>query len=284
MMRLNRAQFQTGSVGEIDFRNVLAANMRSAPPASLSDTTGINELYLMANQLEFPDSTLVYSVDTDPLGVLSGQFRTILSNQRERFNVKQRVLMTTAPASFILRARLTTADDAISPAIDQSRLGIIAIENKVNDNRNTNIEEPTYNGELDPSAFPAHDTEVIPDDGFNGPIARYITRLVTLEPGFEASDMRVFLTVNKRIETEIQVFIKQQTPEAEGDFPNERFLQLNPVEDVISQNDDDFQEIEYRLPTELPEPFSKFVIKVTLYSSSDSVVPRVRDLRAIAVI
>jgi len=284
MMRLNRAQFQTGSVGEIDFRNVLATNMQSPPPASLSDTAGINELYLMSNELEFPDSTLTYSVDTDTLGILSGQFRTILANQRERFNVKQRVLMASAPPSLILRARLTTADDAISPAIDQSRLGIIAIENKVNDNRNTNTEEPTYNGELEPSAFPAHDTEVIPDDGFNGPIARYITRLVTLEPGFEASDMRVFLTVNKRIETEIQVFIKQQTPEAEGDFPDERFLQLNPVEDVISQNDDDFQEIEYRLPTELPEPFSKFVIKVTLYSSSDSVVPRLRDLRAIAVI
>ena len=284
MMRLNRAQFDTGLVGQIDFRNVLATNMQSTPPATLSDTAGINELYLMANQLEFPDSNLTYSIDTDDDGILTGQFRTILSNQRERFNEKQRVLMTTPAASLILRATLTSADDAISPAIDQSRLGIIAIENKVNDNRNTNTEEPTYNGELEPSAFPAHDTEVVPDDGFNGPISRYITRLVTLEPGFEASDMRVFLTVNKRIETEIQVFIKQQTPEAEGDFPDERYLQLNPVEDQISQNDDDFREIEYRLPTELPEPFSKFVIKVTLYSSSDSVVPRVRDLRAIAVI
>ena len=179
---------------------------------------------------------------------------------------------------------MTTADDAISPTIDLDRLGVIAIENKVNDERNTNIGEPTYNGELEPSSFASHDPDVVPADGNTGPLARYITRLVTLEPGFEASDMRVFLTVNKRIESEIQVFVKVQAPEAEGDFPNERFLLLDAVQNVISENDDDFQEMEFRLPAELAEPFSKFVIKVTMYSGNSSVVPRIRDLRAIAVI
>ena len=96
--------------------------------------------------------------------------------------------------------------------------------------------------------------------------------------------MRVFLTVNKQIETEIHVFIKTQTPEAEGDFPDERYVQLQPTANVISENDDDFREMEFGLPEEFAEPYSKFTIKVTLYTSNTSVVPRVKDLRAIAVI
>lgn len=284
MFTLNRALFNTAVVGQIDFRNVLAANMTSPPPVSLPDEAGINELYLLSNQLEFPDSTLTLSVDTSTTGSLFGNFRTILANQREKFDSKQKVLMTTNPESLILRASMTTADDAISPTLDQDRLGVIVIENRVNDERNTNTGEPTYNGELEPRAFTAHDPDVVPSDGFTGPMARYVTRLVTLEPGFEASDMRVFLTVNKRIESEIQVFVKVQPPEAEGDFPNERYLQLEPEQNVISENDDDFREMEFRLPAELPEPFSKFVVKVTMYSGNTSVVPRIRDLRAIAVI
>ncbi len=178
---------------------------------------------------------------------------------------------------------MNSSDDAISPNLDEDRLTVIAVENRVNDERDTNIANPNYNGELEPSAFVAKD----PDDAFDtntGPLARYISRLVTLEPGFEATDLRVFLTVNKQIETEIQVFIKVQPPEEESDFPDQRYFQLQPVQNVISENDDDFREMEFELPTEFEEPFSKFVVKITLYSSNSSVVPKVRDLRAIAVI
>ncbi len=282
MFVLNRAQFDTSVVGQIDYQNVLNGAMINPGPSTLPDEAGINELYLISENIEFPDSTLTLSIDTSSTGALFGNFRTILPNQRERYDRQQRVLMTTGPESLVLRVTMTSADDAISPTIDQDRLAVIAIENRVNDERNTNIAEPTYNGELEPEAFVAHDPDI--SDGFHGPIARYITRLVTLEPGFEASDVRVFVTVNKRIDAEIQLFVKIQTPEAEADFPTERFLQLVPVQNIISENDDDFQEMEFRLPAEVPEPFNKFVVKLTMYSGNTSVVPRVRDLRAIAVI
>ncbi len=283
MFVLNRAQFDTVNTGTVDYRNVLAANMSSPPPASLPDEAGLNEMYLLSSQLEFPDSQLNLSVDTSPSGVLAGNFQTILANQQEKFVNRQKILMTTNPESFLLRVQMNSSDDAISPTLDQDRLTVIAIENRVNDERNTNIGDPTYNGELEPSAFVAKD----PDDAGDtntGPLARYITRLVTLEPGFESTDFRVFLTVNKQIETDIQVFVKVQPPEEEGDFPDQRYVQLQPLQNVISENDDDFREMEFELPVEFEEPFSKFVIKLTLYSSNSSVVPKVRDMRAIAVI
>lgn len=283
MFVLNRAQFDTVNTGTIDYRNVLAANMSSPPPASLPDEAGLNEMYLLSSQLEFPDSQLNLSVDTSTTGILVGNFQTILANQEEKFTSRRKILMTTNPESFLLRVQMNSSDDAISPTLDQDRLTVIAIENRVNDERNTNIGDPTYNGELEPSAFVAKD----PDDAGDtntGPLARYITRLVTLEPGFESTDFRVFLTVNKQIETEIQVFVKVQPPEEEGDFPDQRYVQLQPLRNVISENDDDFREMQFQLPVEFEEPFSKFVVKLTLYSSNSSVVPKVRDMRVIAVI
>ncbi len=274
MFSLNRAVF-TSNVGSVDYKNVENVTV---VPATFPSIAGVNELYLLTSQLEFPDSTLDLSVDIPfegTAGLLPGQFQPILANQRERFATRREIFVTTSPHTFLLRVRMTSADDAISPVLDEDRLQPIAIENRVNDARNTNFGEPTYNGELEPRASAPSN---------NVPIARYISRLVTLQPGFESTDMRVFLTVNKRIETEVHVFIKAQTPEAEGDFPNERYVQLQPTANVISENDDDFREMEFGLPEEFAEPYSKFTIKVTLYTSNTSVVPRVKDLRAIAVI
>ncbi len=285
MFVLHRAKFDTANTGTLDYRNVLSTDPNlPAQPSSLPDEAGMNELYLLSSQLEFPDSQLNLSVDTLPAteSALVGNFQAILANQQEKFVNPQKILMTTNPATFLLRVQMNSSDDAISPVLDQDRLTAIVIGNRVNNERDTNIANLSYNGELEPSAFVAHDPDI--SDGNTGPLARYVTRLVTLEPGFESTDLRVFLTVNKQIETEIQVFVKVQPPEEEGDFPDQRYVQLQPLKNVISENDDDFREMQFELPVEFEEPFSKFVVKVTLYSSNSSVVPKVRDLRAIAVI
>lgn len=272
MFAINRAKFDTVNPGQVDFRNVLTVPV---VPASLPNDAGLDEMYLLSSQLQFPDSTLTLSVDSSPTGILTGQFRTILANQREKFTSQQVVHMTSNPASFNLRAQFRTSDDAISPIIDLDRLTVIAIENEVNDSANTNLGDPTYNGELEPLAF-------TPANG--GALARYISRIVTLEPGFESTDFKVFVTANKPIETDIQVFVKVQPPEEEADFATKRYTQLQPVANVISENEDDFREIKYELPVEFSEPFNRFAVKITLYSTNTSVAPRVRDMRAIAVI
>jgi len=285
MFTLNRAQFDTVNTGEIDFRNTLVANMATPVPSSFSDEALANEMYLLTSQLEFPDSELNLSVDiaTEQSGILTGIFNPILANQRERFTNKKKILMTTDPATFVLKAQFISNDDAISPVLDKDRLTAIVVENRVNDSLITDPASDNYNGELEPTAFvpKSSDADIIND----GAMARYISRIVTLQPGFESTDLRVFLTVNKQLGSEVQVFVKVQTPEAEGDFNNERFIQLQPALDVISENEEDFREIEYELPADFPEPFNQFVVKIVMYSTDfGTTVPRVRDLRAIAVI
>ena len=285
MFTLNRALFDTVNTGEIDFRNTLVVNMATQVPSSFSDEALANEMYLLSSQLEFPDSELNLSVDiaTEQSGILTGTFNPILANQRERFTNKKKILMTTDPATFVLKAQFISNDDAISPVLDKDRLTAIVVENRANDSLITDLASDNYNGELEPTAFvpKSSDADIIND----GAMARYISRIVTLQPGFESTDLRVFLTVNKQLGSEVQVFVKVQTPEAEGDFNTERFVQLQPVQDVISENEDDFREIEYELPADFPEPYNQFVVKIVMYSTDfGTTVPRVRDLRAIAVI
>ncbi len=285
MFVLNRALFETVNKGEIDFQNVLVNDMATPVPSSFSDEALVNEMYLLSSQLEFPDSELNLSVDvaTDQFGFLTGTFNTILANQRERFDNRRKIKMTTGPATFVLKAEFTSNDNAISPVLDQDRLTAIVIQNRVNDSLVTDPASSNYNGELEPLAFVPKSSNVDMDN--TGGLARYISRLVTLQPGFESTDLRVFLTVNKEIGADVQVFVKVQTPEAEGDFNDERFVQLFPVIDVISENEEDFREIEYALQADFAEPFSKFTVKIVMYSTDFGVtVPSIKDLRAIAVI
>lgn len=285
MFVLNRAKFDTVNTGEIDFRNVKVSDMATPVPSSFADEALVNEMFLLSSQLEFPDSELNLSVDIadDDSGILTGAFDPILANQRQRFADRRKILMTSDPATFVLRAQFISNDDAISPVLDQDRLTAIVIENRINDSLITDLASSNYNGELEPQAFIPKSSDTDTDN--NGGLARYISRLVTLQPGFESTDLRVFLTVNKEIGADVQVFVKVQTPEAEGDFNDERFVQLFPVIDAISENEEDFREIEYQLEADFAEPFSKFTVKIVLYSTDFGVtVPRVRDLRAIAVI
>ena len=54
MFSLNRAVF-TSNVGSVDYKNVENVTV---VPATLPSIVGLNELYLLTSQLEFPDSTL----------------------------------------------------------------------------------------------------------------------------------------------------------------------------------------------------------------------------------
>jgi hypothetical protein len=47
---------------------------------------------------------------------------------------------------------------------------------------------------------------------------------------------------------------------------------------------DSFVDVKFTLPTDAPAPFNKFAIKICLYSDNAAYVPRVQDLRGIAVL
>ena len=115
--------------------------------------------------------------------------------------------------------------------------------------------------------------------------ARYITKTVTLESGLEATDCTVNLKVYKPQGTAIDVYIKKQVQGTDKPFSEENYELMLPHAsntDFTSVNDSDFRELKYVMnQTSTSQEFSKFSIKVVLYSTDEGVVPKVKDLKII---
>jgi hypothetical protein len=135
-------------------------------------------------------------------------------------------------------------------------------------------------------------------DSSGGPcLARYITRQIQLAPGFDAGDLRVFLTANKPVGTEVDVFCKLLSGSDGVQFKDRRYQKLVSVTPTVapSLTPYDFTDYEYR-PSSTDnfitytstngvtyDTFINFSIKIVLRSGDPTIVPRVKDFRVIAL-
>lgn len=127
-------------------------------------------------------------------------------------------------------------------------------------------------------------------------LARYITRRVELEDGFDSSDLRVFIAAYKPPATDIQVYYKIMNGNDPDDFDSKNYVRMQQytVDSVYSTNSNDYIEYEYRpslasdnvtysTATTTYDSFKYFAIKIVMSSTDTTVVPKIRDLRAIAL-
>ena len=143
--------------------------------------------------------------------------------------------------------------------------------------------------------------------------SRYISKKIVLADGQEAEDIKVILTAYKPSGTEVDVYCRIQNAEDPDDFSDKHYTKLTQTTsaNTISSrvNTFDYREFEYGFPSANAsnlgafknsgnndvvryhngdgaafDTFKHFSIKIVLRSSVGShVVPRVRDLRAIAL-
>jgi hypothetical protein len=123
--------------------------------------------------------------------------------------------------------------------------------------------------------------------------------VVTLAEGFDAGDIRAYITAYKPIGTEIYLYYKIKNladPEPFDDKSWTLMTQKTPST-LYSDNQGDFIEYEYRGSSSTVgnqsitytsgsttyDRFNQFAIKIVLRSSTTTVVPTVYDLRAIAL-
>ena len=134
-------------------------------------------------------------------------------------------------------------------------------------------------------------------DSSGGPcLARYITKPIKLADGYDAGDLRVFLSANKPGSSEISVFFKILSDSDSTPFkdrPYQKLVNINPTV-TPSPEDQTYREYEYRPSATSNEvtytgttgvtytSFKTFSIKVVLTSSDPAIVPSVKDLRIIA--
>ncbi|MFZ9301809.1 MAG: DUF4815 domain-containing protein [Sediminibacterium sp.] len=135
-------------------------------------------------------------------------------------------------------------------------------------------------------------------DSSGGPcLARYITKPITLADGFDASDIRVFLSGNKPGSSDIHVYYKVLSGSDITNFKDRPYVKMecfNPST-TPSLTDEDYLEYEYRPSLTSDEityssdsgttfdTFKTFAIKIVLTSSDPAIIPKVRDLRVIAL-
>ena len=135
-------------------------------------------------------------------------------------------------------------------------------------------------------------------DESSGPCeAKYITKPIILADGFDAGDLRVFLAGNKQGNSEISVFYKvlnSSDTTIFKDRPYQKMVCINPSPSP-SKTSFEFTEFEFRPSTLSNEVlytsesgvtydnFKTFAIKIVMTSDDPTIVPKVKDLRIIAL-
>lgn len=127
-------------------------------------------------------------------------------------------------------------------------------------------------------------------------LCRYITRQITLEDGFEAGDLRVFMDVVRPNGTDVQVYYKVLGSEDPGRFSDKSWVRMHKVKDNKSKDTRQVIQLEFRPDllenklkytengTQYPigGKFKYFAVKVCLTAVDSTVAPWVQNLRIIA--
>lgn len=176
--------------------------------------------------------------------------------------------------SLTVRAGMMTQTSTVSPVIDTRKCSIIAIANDVNN-------------------------DTTDEDGNNGSAAsKYISRRVVLDDGQDAEDLKVYLSNQIPVNCDVKVYGKFQEATDPSNFDDLDWIELEAVNPPFNNTaKSGYVEYQYVIPTANKNAgvleytvgsatysgYKSFAVKVIPLSTNSSVVPRVRELRAIAL-
>lgn len=180
--------------------------------------------------------------------------------------------------SSLVRATISSTSNYVSPVIDSTRANAIYVHNIIND------PVATIGTELQPSGGDV--------------INKYISKTVTLADGQDAEDLVVKLSAYRPPGSTVRVWMKVKNAQDGTPFEQRPWIEMN-FSDVFSSkaNKNNFVEITYTVdPAYLNNGiveyisggiaytgFKQFAIKIGLLGTDSAIVPRVGDLRAIAL-
>lgn len=145
---------------------------------------------------------------------------------------------------------------------------------------------------------------------FGAALSKYISKKVELADGLDATDIRTFLTAYRPPATDIRVYAKVQSSVDPRRFADVEWTELTPKSETyeFSSSADryNYREIEYGLGTTartagqgawlnngiiryidpsggIHNSYKYFAIKIVMTSSSHNVVPRIADMRTLAL-
>ena len=207
----------------------------------------------------------------------------IIENENVYYNseqtVKSQSFSGTTPDNQV-RIDMGTATTYLSPFVDLATTHSVLVKNIINSN--TLNETQATGGEL---------------------INKYISKVTTLAEGQDAEDVVIAVTAYRPPETNVHVYMKISNGEDFETIASKEWTEMAYVDDTVysSVSDrDDFKEYTFKFPSTMMDAntgivsytnsagtkflgYKQFAIKVGLSSDNPAVVPRVADLRVIAV-
>lgn len=201
----------------------------------------------------------------------------LLGTENAVFSYSSEVSTLTLPTtegSLMLRADFYTKTSTVSPVIDLRKSSVALIANVVN---NDSTGETTVTGNA---------------------TAKYVTRKVILDNGQDAEDIQVYMTQNTPAGSSVQVYAKMLNGSDSDLFNTKSWVLMSVINSPSgTQNADAFAEWQYGLPASVLSggiyqyvvgsttytKFKTFAIKIVMLSSNTSVIPKVKDLRVIAL-
>lgn len=130
-------------------------------------------------------------------------------------------------------------------------------------------------------------------------LARYITRSVTLNDGFDSGDLRVYITAYRPKESYIFVYAKLLSVSDSETFDDKGWTLLTQISNsnFVSTNPNDYREltfapgmngvannsVSYESNGSVYDTFRTFAIKIVMAGTNTADVPKIRDLRIIAL-
>jgi len=215
------------------------------------------------------------------------QFRNIDLNSNYNFKDSRYLLSKTLESNIggqksgEIKFTISTTSKDISPIVDLEKTNMTLVSNQINND---------VTGETTPSGGNA--------------LAKYITRIMTLEDGQDAEDLKVKLSGYKPLNTNIRVYYKIMNKDDYENFELKNWVEMEQttVSSVYSseENSFDYKTFNYAIPNaNLTGPngevqytnsigitytgYKYIAIKVVLTSTTTGLVPKVSEFMAIAL-
>ena len=239
-----------------------------------------NLLHPQVEEFILPDTNIDYEVQactgksldgTEVAYVVDETFIDVTPNQSNYFSHPRllasslnELTLLNGSKSFTFRAKLYTTNDAVSPMLDIHRTSALVVENLINNQDDANI---TYVDETEPR--------------IGSSLSKYITKKVKLTtPG---TGLHVAFDLNCPPEANVNVYYKIAKAGDAILFELQGWKLSVPDEQVIPKTDDagSFQEVAFT-EEELDE-FDVVQVKVVFTSTNSSAIPRIQNLRVIAL-
>ena len=130
-------------------------------------------------------------------------------------------------------------------------------------------------------------------------VTRYMTRRVTLNDGFDSGDLRVYLTGYKPSGSNIYIYYKLLSRSDSDTFESKNYQLMTEIGNgnFVSQTKNDYRElvfapgitgvannsVSYTTDASTFKSFKTFSIKIVMSGTNTTNVPKIRDIRAIAL-